>query len=237
MNRRYDAILFDMDGTLVPMDMDEFTEGYFKDLLKKCAPFNFDAKEFVAAIWKGTGAMYKNDGTRANREVFWETFEKIMNVPGSKVDPYCLDFYENEFVDAKRFTKDNPLAKKAVMLAHEKANKVVLATNPIFPMVGQITRMKWVDLKPEDFDLVTSYESDKYCKPNPKYFLSVCERINVEPKNCLLIGNDEYEDMYAATLAGLDCFLVTDTAIYRDDYHWEGLKGTFAELIEMLENL
>ena len=31
----YKAILFDMDGTLVPMDNDVFTKGYFKELAKK----------------------------------------------------------------------------------------------------------------------------------------------------------------------------------------------------------
>ena len=28
-------VLFDLDGTLLPMDMDEFTNGYFKFLVKK----------------------------------------------------------------------------------------------------------------------------------------------------------------------------------------------------------
>ena len=31
-------VLFDLDGTLLPMDMDEFTSGYFRLLAKKAAP-------------------------------------------------------------------------------------------------------------------------------------------------------------------------------------------------------
>ncbi|MDE7283511.1 MAG: hypothetical protein K2N85_08020 [Lachnospiraceae bacterium] len=29
-------VLFDLDGTLLPMNQDEFTKGYFKLLVKKC---------------------------------------------------------------------------------------------------------------------------------------------------------------------------------------------------------
>lgn len=36
---KYKAILFDMDGTLLPMDMKTFTEGYFKFLCVKTVSF------------------------------------------------------------------------------------------------------------------------------------------------------------------------------------------------------
>ena len=32
---KYQAILFDMDGTLVPMDIQRFTKGYFQLLFRK----------------------------------------------------------------------------------------------------------------------------------------------------------------------------------------------------------
>lgn len=236
---KYEAILFDMDGTLVPMDMGEFTNGYFKDLYKKVseAGIKIEADSFVAAVWGGTKAMVLNDGSRKNRDAFWEKFEEMTGLSAEIVDKQCLDFYTHEFVDAKRFTKDNPLAKEAVRLAHEKSCKVALATNPLFPMVGQITRLGWIDLKPSDFCLVTSYEEDCYCKPNPMYFASVCERIGVKPENCLMIGNDENEDMYAAGKLNMDCYLVTDTMIPSKDHPFNGKRGSFSELCEFLRSL
>lgn len=234
---KYKAILFDMDGTLVPMDLHEFTKGYFVDLGRKLAPFNIDQKKLVDAIWTGTAAMVKNNGPKSNRDVFWDTFGPLTGTNSEEVDPCCLDFYSNEFKTAKRFTKDNPLAKEAVKIAHEKAEKVILATNPIFPMVGQETRLEWVGLTPADFDFVTSYENSVNCKPNPAYFASVCKQAGVEPCECLMIGNDEREDMYAASLLGIDCYLVTDTMISCPEHPWNGPCGTFAELIEMLRSL
>lgn len=35
-------VMFDLDGTLLPMDMDEFTTGYFKMLAAKVAPRGYE---------------------------------------------------------------------------------------------------------------------------------------------------------------------------------------------------
>lgn len=238
LKKHYKAILFDMDGTLLPMDMEAFTKGYFAKLYKRMAQFNISIEDFTAAIWKGTYAMMKNDGSRVNREVFWDTFVKLTGLDESKVDPLCLDFYENEFNEAVAFTSPNPaLARETVKLAHDKAEYVILSTNPIFPRVGQKTRLSWLGMDFDDFDLVTAYEDEKYCKPNPQYFLSILERYNLKPEECLVIGNDEKEDCNCAKLASIDCYLVTDTMISSADYPWNGPKGTFMDLIDVLRNL
>jgi FMN phosphatase YigB (HAD superfamily) len=35
------AVLFDLDGTLLPMDMDKFIKTYFGGLAKRMAPFGY----------------------------------------------------------------------------------------------------------------------------------------------------------------------------------------------------
>ena len=71
-------VLFDLDGTLLPMDQDAFTEGYFRLLAQKMEPHGYDAKQLVNAIWAGTAAMVKNDGSRSNEEAFWEKFAELV---------------------------------------------------------------------------------------------------------------------------------------------------------------
>ena len=181
-------------------------------------------------------AMIKNDGSKANVDVFWERFSEFSGKSTAIFKPVTDDFYSREFNNAKESTKENPLVREAICAAHKENRKVVLATNPIFPLNGQITRLGWIGLEPEDFDLITSYESDSFCKPNPKYFTSICERIGVSPEECLMIGNDENEDMHAASAAGLNCYLVTD-CIIKSNTPWKGDHGSFAEMVEMLKTI
>lgn len=231
------AILFDMDGTLLPMDEDVFTKGYFKLLAKKLCPLGIEADALIDAVWDGTRCMYKNDGKRTNEEVFWSRFAEKTGLDYKPFYAASNDFYPNEFHGAKVFAEDNPLAKEAVKIAHEKAEKVVLATNPLFPMTGQMARMSWMGLTCDDFDLVTSYETDSYAKPNPKYFEKVCERIGVDPCDCLMIGNSEDEDMHAAASLGMDTFLVEGFVKAAKEKPYEGKRGTFVEMISYLKSL
>ena len=232
------AVLFDLDVTLLPMDQEQFTKGYFKELAAVLAPLGkIEPQALVAAVWDGTMAMVKNTGEAFNADVFWARFSAVTGLDAAVYRPVCDHFYAHEFHNAKRFTWENSLAAEAVAMARQKGRKVILATNPLFPMVGQASRLSWIGLKPEDFDLVTSYESDRFCKPNPKYYESICERTGLAPQDCLMIGNDDNEDMYAATSVGMAGYLVTDCRISSEAHPWNGAQGSFRELVEMLRTL
>lgn len=64
------AVLFDLDGTLIPMNEKQFTEYYFGLLLKRFVPLGYDKDDLVKTVWNGTGAMLKNDGKETNETVF-----------------------------------------------------------------------------------------------------------------------------------------------------------------------
>ena len=48
------TVLFDLDGTLLPMDQEIFVRAYLGGLCKKLAPLGYDPKPLSGAIWKGT---------------------------------------------------------------------------------------------------------------------------------------------------------------------------------------
>lgn len=231
------AILFDMDRTLLPMDEELFIKTYFGGLARKLCPLGVKKDPLIAAIWKATGGMIKNDGSCTNYEVFWKVFADETGRDAAPFIEASDDFYTKEFYDVKAVTSKNPLAVEAVKIAREAADYVVLASQPIFPIAAQIARASFVGLKPEDFDYITAYETESYAKPNPKYYEAICKRLGVGPKDCLMIGNDEKEDMYAASQAGLNCYLVTDNINAREDYPWDGPRGSFMDMIQMLKNL
>ena len=72
------TILFDLDGTLLPMDNAAFTKGYFKLLAARLAPLGYEPEKLVDAVWSGTAAMVKNDGSQNNEAAFWKRFQKSM---------------------------------------------------------------------------------------------------------------------------------------------------------------
>ena len=73
------TILFDLDGTLLPMDQEEFIKLYFKGLyIKFHETYDFDV--LSKTIWKGTKAMTNNDGKLSNEDVFWNMAFKEMGL-------------------------------------------------------------------------------------------------------------------------------------------------------------
>ncbi len=230
---QYKAILFDLDGTLLPMDYDEFSKGYFHLLSKVVAPYGYEKEPFLSAMMKGVGSMVKNNGEVSNCDRFWETFSSLLNPEIYDLIPLFDEFYETEFHKTSALTRPNPLAKDAIRLAEEKAEALVLATNPLFPISAVTARLGWVGLSPEDFDLVTDYESCAFCKPNPAYFTEITETLNVAPEDCLMVGNNVVEDILPAQKLGMKTFLVTDCLI-ADVPIPEGPQGTFDELIQFL---
>ena len=68
------AVLFDLDGTLLPMDQEEFVKAYFGLLAKRLAPLGYESGRLYQVLWKGVAAMVQNDGSCVNEEVFWKVF-------------------------------------------------------------------------------------------------------------------------------------------------------------------
>ncbi len=229
------TVLFDLDGTLLPMDLEEFTNTYFALIGKKGETLGYDPKKLVDAVWQGTKAMIKNDGTMKNHDRFWKEFSEQLGEGARSLEPCFDEFYEKEFHRAREATRENPLAKRAVEALKKKGLTLVLATNPLFPMTGISSRLSWLDLKKEDFSHITTYEVSSYCKPDPRYFKEILNELSKRPEECLMIGNDAEEDL-AAQQAGMQVYLVTDCLVnsrHKDLSRVQ--KGSFSELLEILE--
>jgi len=212
-------VLFDLDGTLLPMDMDTFTNGYFKMLVKKAMlrSDRYKPDELVKAVWGGVKAMVMNRGKVANEEAFWEYFASVYGPESIKDKDIFDDFYANEFKLAKQFTGFNPEAKKTVEACKGAGYRVVLATNPVFPEVATRQRTIWAGISVEDFEYFTTYENSTYCKPNPEYYIELLQKVDMKPEECIMVGNDVTEDMEAALAAGMRVFLITDCLINKEN--------------------
>lgn len=206
------TILFDLDGTLLPMDQEDFIKSYFGALAAYMADYGFKPQPLIEAVWSCTRKMMQNDGSVSNCDRFWNSFSDLC---GEEAVSHRTDFdrfYATDFEKAKAATRTQPLAAECIRLLKEKGYRLVLATNPIFPKAAMWSRIRWAGLKPDDFAWITTYENASYCKPNPKYYQEILQNIGVCAKDCLMVGNDVEEDMCAAAL-GMEVLLLTDCLI------------------------
>ncbi len=206
------TVLFDLDGTLLPMDQEIFVKAYFGGLCRRLAPRGYDPQGLVAAIWEGTAAMVKNDGSVTNETRFWDSFRARFGDGVVEDLPLFDAFYREDFDGVASVCGHNPSAKSTVSLLLSRGACVALATNPIFPAIATEKRIAWAGLSPSDFALYTTYENSRHCKPNPAYYEDVMRTLGVRPEECVMVGNDVEEDMIAGTL-GMRVFLVTDCLI------------------------
>ena len=206
------TILFDLDGTLLPMDQDVFAKHYFGLLARKVAPLGYAPDQLVKVIWSGIAAMVKNDGSCTNEEAFWRFFTGIYGEKALKDKPVFDAFYTNEFNQAQAACGFAPEAAALVCSLREKGFRVVLATNPLFPAPATQNRIRWAGLEESDFEWVTTYENSHFCKPNPAYYAEILNTLGLTAQECLMVGNDADEDLVAEKL-GMRVFLLTDCLI------------------------
>ena len=203
------TVLFDLDGTLIPFDQEEFIKAYFYNLAKKFVPMGYDKDLLIKSLWAGTGSMYKNDGKATNQEVFKDIFSKSMQKDYDEMEESFLDFYANEFDNVKVTLQQDVDRSEFIKTLRDKGLKVVVATIPIFPKVAVQTRLKWIGLSLDDFDYVTTFENSHYCKPNLDYYREIFENINSNPGEAIMVGNNALEDMVSGKL-GVKTYLITD---------------------------
>lgn len=230
-------VLFDLDGTLLPMDQDVFVKCYFGKLAEKLTPYGYEPKSLIDGIWAGTAAMVKNTGEVSNEEAFWEDFAGRFGEQVREDMPLFEDFYANEFDEAQKACGFQPMAAEVIAKIKVADRRVALATNPIFPAIATRKRIRWAGLTPEDFELYTTYENSCHCKPNPAYYEDVVRELGVAPEDCLMVGNDVEEDMIAEKL-GMKVFLLTDCIInkYEKDISVYP-HGNFEALAQYLDNI
>lgn len=231
------AVLFDLDGTLLPMDMERFIKAYFGGLAAHMAPHGYDPEKLIAAIWAGTAAMVKNNGEKTNEERFWDTFASLLGEGVREDEPLLDAFYREKFDRVSASCGFDPRAAKVIQAVKEKGLRTCLATNPIFPPIATQKRIAWAGLSPEMFEFFTSYENSRFCKPNLQYYREVLSRIGLSAEECLMVGNDVGEDMIAKEL-GMQVFLLTDCLINKQNADVSAYpNGGFDELIAYINAL
>lgn len=211
-----DTVLFDLDGTLLSMDMERFMHSYFEAISKSFGKFA-EPKALIKNIMGATEYMVCNtDGNKTNQRAFEEEFKRLMDCDIVPLMERFEEFYQTDFKDLKNIIYHQPICGKVVEILKDKGYEMVLATNPLFPRIAIEERVRWAGIDAKYFKTITSFEEMHYCKPRIEYYGEIMEIINKKPENCLMVGNDAEEDMVAHKL-GMKTFLVDTHLIKRGD--------------------
>ncbi len=227
---KYKAILFDLDGTLLPQDQEIFVGAYFKSIAAKLAGYGYPPEQLVKTVWKGTAEMLSNDGSMTNEEAFLKVFLGAFGKEAKKDLPLFDEYYESEFMQLRSvcgFDEDVPSTVRALK---ECGYRLIVATNPIFPRVAVKARLSWAGLDIDCFEYCTTYENSTYCKPSVNYYQEILQRLSLKAEECLMVGNDVSDDMVVDKI-GMDRFLIPRCLINKSEADISDIpQGDFKDL-------
>ncbi len=209
----YRVVCFDLDGTLLPMDLDEFMNSYFGLLGAYVGEYGVSWDDFVLGMKAGIKAMATHADGRTNAEVFWEQYFAFVDPTACDWEQVLGEFYEHEFGKLGESVTPNPAAAAAVATLADKGYPLVLTTMPMFPRRAVEWRLQWAGIDPEQFLFLTTFDNSTSAKPHTSYYQHVLDMLDlVSGEEVLMVGNNTVEDLAFCKL-GADAFLVTDNLI------------------------
>ncbi len=235
--QRYRAVFFDLDGTLLPMELESFMKGYFGSLTAFMAAHGVNPEIFVEALNAGVRAMAKNQGACTNADAFWDAFFTFFGRDDFAWTEIFTDFYENEFGKLGSAACADPDAARAVATLRAKGYPLVLATMPMFPRRAVEWRLAWAGIDAAHFERITDYENSTSVKPFLVYFEQNLAAAGLAADEVLMVGNNTREDLACLEL-GFDAYLVTDNLIDPVSFDLATVKhGSMAEFAQWVEEL
>ncbi|WP_283169692.1 HAD family hydrolase [Curtanaerobium respiraculi] len=243
----YDAIFFDMDGTLLPMPVRRFLETYYRELEGKLRREGRDAGLFLHALNRGMHSMSDHPSDLTNADAFWATFcatyedqEMPLNLQQqAEARDFLMDFYANEFERCGEGIVPNPAANRAVQTLRAKGYPLYLTTMPLFPREGVLARLQWAAVDHTAFARITTFDNSTAVKPQTAFYhenLAIADALD-EPGRVLMVGNNTIDDLSCLS-TGMDAYLVLDELINENDFDIGSVKhGSLAEFAAWAQEL
>lgn len=234
------AVVFDMDATLLDINLGAFVAVLAKDESKLLA--DIGRKNPLSMFAAYTAAVYElnradRDNACTNRELFCATIERRGGVV--LADPIIADaiaFFEREVLPHRNdaIIAARPLegGLEALSCVLDRGLRVALLTNPCFTRECIDCRMGWAGIRDMPFELVTTMENTRRSKPNPDYYRDALEAMGLAPEEVLMVGNDPRRDFPDPDI-GLQTVFVGRGAPVRAT--WCGPMADFASSFDEIE--
>lgn len=236
-SRFIDTLLFDLDGTLVEMNSlfkyPLYVKGFWR-FSKVIYPWNF-----YKAFWNGISELLANQTDSYNYDVFVSTLLSYCKKNDKMaLEKVISDILDNDFPKLMPFFSEVPGALRTIQMCKKKGYRLILATNPVFPQKAVHVRLKGGGFDPSDFEIITHSQNMSRCKPQVEYYEELVTRFHLDPKRCLMIGNDGHKDLGAAEVGILTYLLKTKKSYHKiKDYLHDPRAYKIGGMNDIYENL
>ena len=230
-----DTVFFDLDGTLLPLDMDAFMQRY----MQKIEMLDGGDANGLDKSLLHQGFHYMMSDTHpdlTNKQAFFRFVQENAGVPEAVLQERLTAFYGSPFDELQVFTREEPLSAEIIRILKGKGYRMVLATNPVFPRVVTEKRIVWAGLQSSDFEYITSYENASSAKPHLSYYREILSKLDLSGEQCYMVGNSVREDSCAVSL-NFEVFLLTDYLIGDLNEAPVCKKGNYSDLKKWAEAL
>lgn len=200
------AILFDLDGTLLDLDGDQFLEAYVDHLSEALNPW-IPQSAFREALWSASAAaMAMPHPEESNQHVLMQSLSEQLGVSATELRQQIQHFNHTKVGEILPIGSPCPGSREVVEAAQAMGLKVAVATTPIYELPVIMERLRRAQLSDIDWDLIASDEF-YWTKPYPNFFHELAARLGVAPNECLMVGDDAFNDLAAGNV-GMATFYV-----------------------------
>lgn len=202
MMKKYTHLFFDLDRTLWDFEsnsLETFQELYKEFSLRMYFPdfftFHREFKEINEVLWE----KYRKDEI-TKEDLRWKRFYNTLvrfNCDDVSFSKQIADYYIEKSPQKKMLF---PGTLETLKVLHEKYTLYILTNG--FSEV-QFVKMDHCGLT-EYFERVFTSEEVGVHKPHAKFFNYVLTELDVQPENCLMIGDDFTTDIMGAKNCNID---------------------------------
>jgi FMN phosphatase YigB (HAD superfamily) len=237
-NETINTVCFDLDGTLVEMNpifklpLFVFAILRLKDIV--------GIKNFPAAFKNAVRDLLSNSGTLTNFDVFTNALARHAKSNSIQDIKFAIQkILTRDFPPLRPFFSPVPCAMESLIAIKQAGYRIILATNPVFPLGAIKVRLEGAGFSLSDFSFITHSENMSRTKPRVEYYSELILKAKLDPLRCIMVGNDPIKDLPAHEV-GMKTFLVETpkniNSVYSIVDSRITKRGTFNDLISFLKN-
>lgn len=190
------AILFDLEGTLINVNMADFMRNYLGILAPRFANL-LSPDKFSKQLLRCLEASQSNPKPeQTNIQTFYDDFSKATGQSILTLRPIFQEFYESDFPALRCLVQAIPQGDKVVEYAIQQGFLTAVASNPVLPLIAMQEHVRWAGLTPEHFKIIPALDNFHHFKPQLGFFRELAEGLGVEPENCLLVSGQAQDIIY-----------------------------------------